>query len=143
MTGQRRQPGAEDEQEKERLDEGSDGPQTVPPEPDQLPLPNDLRRSEVVAQAVLGQGHPDLGHQLRLCFDGFRVPRELGRHLYRLPARQRCAIAPHGVVLDASASRIVLAGIGHEHVVQRWAGDTDGTDGEVHFRKQAGDKLLP
>ena len=69
VTGQRRQPGAEDEQEKERLYEGSDSPQTVAPETDQLPLPNDRRRPHVVAQAVLGQGHPDLGDQLRLCFD--------------------------------------------------------------------------
>ena len=61
--GQRRQAGAEHEQEKQRLDQRGDRPQPVPAEPDQLPLPDDADGAQVGPQAVLGHGDPDLADQ--------------------------------------------------------------------------------
>ena len=71
-------PGAEDEQEKERLYKRSNRPQPVAPETDQLPLPNDRRRPHVMAEAVLGQGHPYFGDQLRLLSRTLWALSELG-----------------------------------------------------------------
>jgi hypothetical protein len=59
VARQRGQAGAEDEQEQHRLDQAGDGPQPVAFEPDQLAVPDNADRAQVLAQPALGHRDPD------------------------------------------------------------------------------------
>ena len=81
--------------------------QAVAAKADQLALPDDENRSQVVPQPVFGQSHPDLGDQGGLGPHPLRAFCDLRRHPYRLPALHRAANWRIASLLEASASRIV------------------------------------
>ena len=61
-VGQRREAGAEDEQEQDRLDEEGDDADAVLAEAQQLALPDDLDPAQVLTQTGLDDAHgPEVG----------------------------------------------------------------------------------
>ena len=159
-AGQALQPGAQHEQEQERLDQRGGHPQAVGPEADQLPAPDDLDRPQLGAQTALGHADPDdLTRRRRGRARGGRF--DGGAHAVSSPENRPLGDSPKligasrsaliGVLpliiciitrlrcLDwsSSASRIVRAGVGHEHVVKRRPADADRSGSAARTRRTA------
>ena len=137
-------PGAEHEQEQQRLHQRGDHPQPVGAEADQLAAPHDPDRAQLRGEAALRDADAD-DRVLRRRGGRRRgvvapcSPRSgsIGSRAHRRPpciiciiTRLRCL----DLVLLGVADR--RAGVGHEHVVERRARDADRLDRHAELGEQ-------